>query len=478
MAVANLGITRSFESIIRRAVRGPCGLRPGARLLVAVSGGQDSLALLLALSSLQRGLGGLGLALTVGHIDHQLRGHETAQRERDLVEAVAARLGIRVVSAAVDTRAIVLAERCSLEDAARRGRYRALAAMAAGLGAEAVATGHTATDQAETVVMRLLQGAGMHGLAGMRYRSAWPVGDGPILIRPLLGVTRAQTAAYCQAQGVTPAEDASNTSDRHRRNRIRSSVLPLLERENPAAVAALARVADAAADAAGLIAAAAEAAWPSVVTAGDGGLSLAVDPLLTLPKAVMDEVLRRVLTEIGGASRAVQTPHIRALARLAAGAPGRGCQLPAGWRAVREAGALRLLQPGEDLPAPPSLPGEWPLARGTHQLPGWRITCVVGPCAGLVAGRFSVVLDAALLAQGAVFTGRRAGDRIEPAGMRGSRSLQDLLVDAKVPAADRAAVPVLRCGGRVAWVVGVRVAGWALATPGRPAMRVTAERMA
>lgn len=326
-----------------------------ATLLVAVSGGQDSLALLHALAALTRGRGARALRLVVAHVDHQLRDPDTAEREREFVAGQAERLGLPMLLSAVDVHAIAQVGRCSLEDAARRGRYRALAALADEGGADAVTTGHTATDQAETVLMRLLHGAGVRGLAAMRHRSPWPVGDGPPLLRPLLDLTREQTAAYCQALGLTPVLDESNASSLHTRNRIRAELMPVLARENPAIVRALARSAASAAVAADLVDSWANRAWGSLVRPDGDGFAVEVTALRAEPEAIRHELLRRLVELAAGGAPAARGPHIAALARLLDRPPGSRCQLPRGWQALRAAGELRIGPAG--LAAAPALSG-------------------------------------------------------------------------------------------------------------------------
>jgi tRNA(Ile)-lysidine synthase len=235
-----------------------------AGLVVAVSGGPDSVALLRALAA----GGSRGTGLVVAHLNHQLRGadsdaDETFVRELRAELAAAGSLGLRLCVGRCDVGAAARRDGGNVEAVARRERYRWLTEVARREGAAWVATGHTADDQAETVLLRLLRGAGVQGLRGIAPRR--PLDQGVSLVRPLLGTTRAQVLAFLHGLGQHYREDASNRDVRRTRNRIRHELLPMLAREyNPAVVAVLGRLASQAeelfaleqADAAALLAAA------------------------------------------------------------------------------------------------------------------------------------------------------------------------------------------------------------------------------
>ncbi|MFN8557813.1 MAG: tRNA lysidine(34) synthetase TilS [Dehalococcoidia bacterium] len=228
---------------MRAALLGPCGVRP-ATLLVAVSGGPDSLALLHALA---RVAPPASIALHVAYFDHGLRPAADVAAEREFVAEQAAALGLPFSWGAADVCGEARRQRRSIEDAARRCRYAYLGRLTTTIGAEAVATGHTATDQAETVLLRLLRGAGVAGLAAMAPRARWPLaGDGPDVVRPLLALPRGRTLAYCADLGLHPRHDPENVNPRYPRVRVRHELLPLLMELNPRAVEALGRVAIAA----------------------------------------------------------------------------------------------------------------------------------------------------------------------------------------------------------------------------------------
>jgi tRNA(Ile)-lysidine synthase len=239
------------EALLAARRRMPDLFEPGTRLVVAFSGGQDSTCLLHALHTLQP-----DLQLLAAHVDHALRPDSAASANR--ARALAERIGVSAVSVRVDVAAYRRGQ--SVQAAARAARYQGLAATVQEHHAAALLVAHTADDQAETVLLNLMRGSGLRGLAGMRAderidpRQLGPSVAGvqvPASVRvarPLLAVERAITLAYCAAIGQPVVEDASNQSRAYTRNRVRLDLLPLLERFNPAIRAVLARTAELAAD--------------------------------------------------------------------------------------------------------------------------------------------------------------------------------------------------------------------------------------
>src|SRR2546421_2013715 len=215
----------------------------GERVVVAVSGGADSTALLLALEELLRA-GRLAVEVTAAHLDHGLRGERSTGDAR-WVEEQARSLGFEVVTGRAEVGARARAERDNLEQSARRARYEFLAAVARERGASAVLVAHTADDQAETVLLRLLRGSGAGGAGGMRVERVLEGGGGVSLRRPLLAwARRADTVEYCRERGVEFRADEMNEDERFARVRVRRQLLPLLSSFKPRAAEALARAAE------------------------------------------------------------------------------------------------------------------------------------------------------------------------------------------------------------------------------------------
>ena len=317
-------------ALLEEVTRPPAPAR-GDRVVVAVSGGADSVALLHLLAALAPGR---GWRLVVATLDHGLRG-EAGAGDRRFVEELAGRLGLPCRSAARDARP---APGESPEEAARRVRHAFLAEVAREEGAALIALGHTMDDQAETLLDRLGRGTGTRGLAGMRRLA-------PPLWRPLLGVRRAALRELLAGAGIPHREDETNADLSARRNRIRHELLPVLERVlGPGAVPALARAARLAADDEEVLEALAAAEEERVVQVRDAGV-VVLDrrALAPLPRALARRILRRCLEGNPADPFRPTASHLEALLRLArAEGPGTRLDLPRGWTARRQAGSLVL----------------------------------------------------------------------------------------------------------------------------------------
>jgi tRNA(Ile)-lysidine synthase len=358
----------------------------GERVVVAVSGGADSSALMYALEELRRA-GQLELEVTVAHLDHGLRGGRGEDDAR-WVGGRARELGFEFASARAGVGARARDEGDNLEQAARRARYEFLNGVACAAGAFAVLVAHTLDDQAETVLLRLLRGSGADGLGGMRPERRLEEGGEVYLRRPLLDwARRADTESYCRSRGVEFRADEMNEDERFARVRVRRLLLPLLESFNPRAVEALSRAAELLrADsralehlAAKLLDEAGEKASPKegdqttgptrahrttagerhLMTAGerpsvtddrledaqaDGAGPLRVDVLASAVPALRRRALRQWVARGRGDLRRLELAHVLAVERLLAGTRGgRVAELPGGSRVERRRGQLVFL---------------------------------------------------------------------------------------------------------------------------------------
>lgn len=413
----------------------------GERVLVAVSGGADSLALLHALHRLA---GELAVDLHVAHLDHRLR--EGSAADAAFVARQAARLGLDATVRAAE--APVRPRSLSPEEAAREIRLRFLEQTAEAVGAQRIATGHTLDDRAETVLMRVLQGAGPRGMGGI------PPIRGPY-IRPLIDARRAQTHAFCRALRLRPRIDPTNADPAFMRNAIRLEAIPFLQRTvNARLPEALARLADIlAAEDQALEDLLGDAADPEGVA---GGIGLSVEVLASLPVALQ----RRAIRRIGGAAgAALGFEHTEALRLLALeGETGQRLDLPGPLNARREYGFLVIGRaPSPPVPAHPVelvVPGE-------TVLPPWGLRARSWVTSGRPArwpdGRRQVVLDADRASFPLRVRRVRPGDRFRPLGMARRKKVGDFFTDEKVAAASRQDVPlVVGADGEVVWVVGYR----------------------
>jgi tRNA(Ile)-lysidine synthase len=461
---------------LRQVVRRQSLIPPGAQILVGVSGGADSVALLCVLSDLAASM---NWRLGVAHVHHGLRG-KAADDDAVWVRRLAGELGWPVHVRRVRVQALAEAQAVSVEMAARQARRRFFIEQARRHGYGVVALGHTLDDQAETVLLRLTRGAGLTGLKGIE-----PVRQegGLDWVHPLLGVRKAELQAWLRRRGQVWREDASNADAVYRRNRVRTELLPLLrERFNPSVDAALARTA--------LLLQADEAVLRELAEQDgalcieDDGAALSLAAWRGLPLARRRRVLLQWLYGGGLSEQAVTYDALARIERLAAGRAGSGrIELGAGMSVQRVYERL-VIGSDDDLqgaalgPAAAvsasvpriklARPGETVWAED-----GWHI--VVRPIKGFaVPANEAVGRWPAEAYVGRAAVGRAAfyvrywqdGDRFAPAGMQGSCKLQDLWVDRKVPAAMRRRIPLLVCRDEIVWIPGVGVArDWRVAGP-------------
>jgi tRNA(Ile)-lysidine synthase len=409
---------------------------PGERVLAALSGGPDSVALLDALLLLAPRH---GFAVTAAHLDHGLR--DGSADDASFCVELSARLGVALVCGRADVRSRARREGRGVEAAAREERYAFLRRVGKDVGATRIALAHTRDDQAETLLMRLLRGAGRSGLSAMRLRSG-------CLWRPLLGVPRAQVLEHLALRGLDHREDPTNRDPAHLRNRVRHELLPLIEaRFNPSVRAALARLAGLLADETRLIDSAARRRLGRIVVE-HGALRVEIERLNALPPALRRAALRHVLRRAGGL-RGVSARHVEELLQLAAApAPsGRRLALPGGREASFSFGVLRV---APARPAPRPFAYRLPVP-GRVELPG-GLALAAQPCDGALTSNGTTAV-VALPAEGLEVRTRRPGDRILERGRE--ISLRRYLMAARVPAEERAALPLVAAGRRVLWLPGL-----------------------
>ena len=442
------------------------------RLGVAVSGGADSVALLHLLAPVCRRR---RIVLVALHLNHGLRG-AASDGDAAFVRALGTRLGIACVVGRVrgldGTRSKRRGACQSLEMAARAARQAFFRRAAGRHRLDAVAVAHHRDDVAETVLLRLMRGAGSAGLSGMRPKS---VADGLVVIRPLTGIAREDLRAWLRLHNAVWRDDASNGDTSIPRNRVRRSVLPFLEEAfGSGVVGGLARSADLLReDDAALDALAAVATDSARV--GTAGLS--ADSLMPLHVALRRRVVYRWLLDRGGAEAATFETVRRVLENLASGS--RRWRLAAGG-GIRIGCRDGVLSSGADGLVTVKLGPRYLRRNGTVRVGDLRVT--VGPAVGIVreggpVGRLPAqctISAEAVCGKRLSVRGRRPGDRIAPLGLTGSRKVQDVLTDAKIPAGRRDTVPLLVCGGEVVWMPGYRVAErFAVPSPTAPALLIT-----
>ena len=434
--------SQSLVEVARDAIRRSGMTRSGEVVLVALSGGGDSVALLDVLRALAPEL---RVTLHAVHVHHGLRPEGDA--DAAFVRGLCADLGIPFHLERVAVKRAPPWE--GLEAEARRARYAAFREVARRMGAQRVATAHTADDQAETVVMRLLEGAGPRGLAGIA-----PVRG--IFIRPLLGARRTDVEAHLRGRGLAWVEDASNRDPRFLRNRIRHEVLPyLVEAIEPDIVSRLARSAALVRSLVDDLERVAARELPRLGRRGAAGWVLSVVDLERLPGEAAAETVRQAARELGH-SGALRGHAQKAL---------RGLLVPGGRRGALRSGGVTVERSGRWLRVGQGrLPGllvhEFPVP-GELQLPEVGLVLDAhcfekDPGYAAPRERDRAAFDADHLPGRLQVRGRRRGDRFAPFGGPAERRLKSFLIDAGVPRWERDRVPLLEAGGEIIWVAGLR----------------------
>jgi tRNA(Ile)-lysidine synthase len=434
---------------VRSAIQRYSMIERGDRVVVAVSGGADSMALLFALHALSSDL---DCELAVAHLDHGLR--PTSAGDARFVEEQAARLGLPVMSERCDVRGEAAARRQGIEEAAREVRRAFLARVAAEWGAARIAMGHTADDQAETVLFRLARGTGWDGLCGMA-----PVYGRTI--RPLLFLTRGEVRQFAADQGIPWREDETNGDVSFARNRIRERVLPELAAINPDVVRTVARFADIAGDMRGIERYVVDRLWRDVCESeGSGLLRLARTRVVALPPGVQSIVLREAICRARGDLRGVGRSHVAAARRLVGGEAERGeLHLPR-LRLLVSRGSIDFLAGDRQ---PPS--GSWvvPLPLGRTSVAAAGLSVEISLVARdkvprMLAGNpWEEVADADAVKFPLVARGRRDGDRLAPLGMGRDVRLKSFLINARVPVVERDRLALVCDQEKIVWVAGVRL---------------------
>ena len=428
-------------------------IQPKETVLVGVSGGVDSLALLYTLHTLHYQI---DCQLHVAHLDHSFR--EDSAKDAVYVAAQADRLGIPISSDRIDVPQLMRDQKLSAEVAARRARYRFYECVSERIGATKIALGHHRGDQAETVLMNLLRGAGASGLKGIL-----PVRDGKF-IRPLLTFSRQEIEDFVAQLGLQPRRDATNYHLNHLRNRVRLALIPTLERAyNSNIQNALNQTAELLQVESDYLEVLAHDAFQACRRESYAPDTVVLDRCLFQAHhlALRRRILRLAIGEVFGEVRDLYFNHFESMMNLIDGdAPNTILDLPHGGLFRRAYNRLLIQKSGGS-----HAPFEYEVTVPGHTLfpllDAEMVATVVEQPMNCTAdkfpdGKFQAVFDLDRLQLPLTLRQRRDGDRFHPFGMQGTKKLKDLLIDAKVPQQERQRVPVLMSGTEIIWVVGYR----------------------
>lgn len=423
-------------------------LTKGQKLLVAVSGGPDSVALLMVLWELRLDW---KWQLKVAHVHHGLRGRD-AEEDMNFVQGTAEALGLDFLPRRVQPGSLRVKGK-SLQEAAREARYRLLEQMALEAGAQAIALGHQADDQAETVLAALIRGAGLRGLAAMPYRKG-------LLVRPLLEVGREEILCYLNERGINFRMDPSNKDPRYLRVRIRQELLPFLKsRFNEGIRDVLCRTAMLCAVEDEYLGQEAERAFKALVRKEGEGISIPSREFRKLPMALRLRVLRLGYASVKGDSRGLGMQHAIAMedfifqqgperwlnlpGKISFGVSGRDMVMLKARDLKKGFFCYRILVPGSTRIPEAGLLINWDILEVKEGLPE--------------GSQSDSLMDLDAIKEPMVVRSPAPGDRLRPKGLEGRKKVQDLLVDAHIPRRQRWRVPILADEEGVLWVVGHRL---------------------
>ncbi|MGI6605162.1 MAG: tRNA lysidine(34) synthetase TilS [bacterium] len=444
-------------SKVRRTIERYDLFSPGDLVVVAVSGGPDSTALLLALAALAPEL---QVRLVVGHVNHMFRGAE-AEADAEWVAGLAGELGIPFFREDANVPALIRRTGMTVEQAGREARYRFYARLARQTGATKVAVGQTRDDQAETVLMHLVRGAGLTGIAAIRPKRKVDYGW---VVRPLLEVTRSETEAYCAAAGLTPRHDPYNDNPAYLRNRIRHQLLPWLKANaNGNIKAALAQAADIWQVEDDYLAAATEAAYRGTALRKGAAVELSVSKLAEQPLALRRRLVRLAFSQVAatfGDTRDLGYEHTECVLALMAKTAGTSVDLPRGVSAERLYSSIRLAR---RVKKEKVVSFSYELAvPGTTLIPelGYVVITWLAedqrpaePTGDLVA---QALFDYDRTGPDLYARIRRPGDWFYPSGLGGRKKLSDYFIDEKIPRHERERTLIIGTAQAVVWVVGRR----------------------
>ena len=444
----------SLPETVRETILKHKLILPGECVLAGVSGGADSVCLLLVLHALASSL---SFSLHVVHVEHGLRG-EAGRQDAMFTRQLCDRLHVSCLCRSADVKGRARQEGWSLEEAGRNLRREIFLEEAERLGAHRIALAHNQNDQAETLLFHLARGSGIHGMGGIR------VQNGPF-IRPLLHLSRPRIEQYLQEQGQAWCTDATNLENAYARNRIRNQVLPLLEEQvNRGAVRHLAEAAGELQEADRYLRMQAlpllQAGFSERPDADGGDLNL--DCLEGQSPLIRRYVLRLFLEKLYAdrGLRDVTRAHVEMLEDLAEGSCGRELNLPQGLRVLRDKDALHGSFEKEALPSQD--PGEVVIrGEGTYEFGGrtYRVTFVDRDAVPdpIPAKPYTKWIGCDTITGELCFRHQRRGDYLTIHAAGGRKKLKDYMIDEKIPARQRDAVVVLAEGARILWVVGYRL---------------------
>ena len=433
----------TFESRFAEFVRSAGLVRPGDRILLAVSGGIDSMVMLHLFRSFRPSW---NLELHVAHLNHQLRGEESLQDE-EFVSQTARELDLPYHGKRVNTLEHAHVRRLSKQEAARELRYLFLEDVRKAVDAASVATAHQADDNAETVLLNALRGTGIRGLAGIPIRR-----DPGKIIRPLLFARRTEIEAYARSRNIPYRNDSSNDSIQYTRNYLRKAIIPLLTELQPEVVESLNRISRMMRQLDEKIGKDLDDRWAILCWLDEmGRTTVSVPDLLSEPPFLREEVALRLLRSLGVESRAIM---VRRILDLCSKPSGHSLQLSRRLSVYRDRDRLVIADPTSQRPFHQQVN-----LGGRYTFPTFEfsVSAPIPPPPHLDSARTTEFADAERLGRSLILRSWEEGDWFIPLGMRSKKKLSDFFTDEKVPLFEKPTIPILESEGEIVWVCGKRL---------------------
>jgi tRNA(Ile)-lysidine synthase len=440
-----------IENIIRAFLYHQEELRDKT-IVVAVSGGADSVCLLHVLNSLKNEF---NIKLKVAHLNHGLRGNK-AKDDANYVIKLAESLELPVTARTEDAEKHRLVNRLSLEEAARELRYRFLQEVAESSKATNIAIGHTKDDLIETVVMHMIRGTGARGLLGIREITRLNTLK---ILRPMLEISRFETNDYCSKHDLNPRQDETNLSLTQFRNRIRLELIPELKKYNPGFDKGILRLAKIIVDDLDYIDNEVQRIKPNVVSIERENVLIDKKQFRNLHPSLQRNLLRDCIEELQGHLKDIEAVHIDDILMCLDKPTGKNIDLPGGLKFIVCYNDYLLSKESQDSPISSDIKGEYPLKKyGRTIIPGWVITTEIlaKPLAG-ISDRYTAFLDSDKLGRQLTVRTHRRGDRFRPLGLGFEKKLSHFMIDAKIPRFERSKIPLVIADDQIAWLVGHRI---------------------
>lgn len=425
-------------------------------IVVAVSGGPDSVCLLHLLINLQHEL---PLNLHIAHLNHQIREAE-ADADAEYVADLSRRFSIPATIEKRNVLAYQVESHLSLEEAAREMRYNFLVDVAKDVDAMQVAVGHTSDDHVETVLMHLIRGSGLNGLRGLRPINRWYyMGYGLTVIRPLLVINHKDTISYCHQHHLMPRTDMSNLSMSGLRNQIRLQLIPILQKYNPKINSALHRTSRIVSKDLDFIDNQIAHLSGDLIQKQGNTIVIPKDKLAKLPSSLQYHLLLMVIKEMLGTLKNINSYHIEEMAAILSKPAGRSVNLPSGLIFLVDYDKYIVSgEPTNLCPFPP-LKGEFQLTiPGKTRLPGWQVEAsIINRKEINTEDVFTAYFDLAKVKNRLLVRHRRPGDRFIPLGMNSLKKVGIFMIDARIPRIWRERVPIVCSPEQILWLVGYRI---------------------